>query len=383
MVEVQFMTLDEITEFRERAARGAGYVYYRDETDYKFGSDEPIIPKHTRIDLTPAIIRMAQNTFINYGSLNYSTNDINDGKKIILQQDMTEIERFDRIYRQENWASEILNIALAKAQAGEMSPEGDIALQQLAFTEGRSLLDTHGREIEKRINFKIIHDNLQHHYLNRYMADFKEDSKSEIWDMQKADAYRALKSNFKPLLMWKPYGRANYRTYLTRAVLYAIRSQIELDAKLDSPSATARRKWGYKGIAYSDIKGRDYKGVLMSLDGSLDWRYRDTWQKAEALKEYIVEKKLNDINPEVVSNILGGYVNQKDLKRILRAWSVWIYPPGAKYLFQLPPPKMGKHGIPKEEIKMQIEDRDEGPATRTKYLIPYEKANDFIYKYCT
>ena len=77
------------------------------------------------------------------------------------------------------------------------------------------------------------------------------------------------------------------------------------------------------------------------------------------------------------------YVERKDLKRILRALSVWIYPPGAKYLFQLPPPKMGKHGIPKEEIKMQIEDRDEGPATRTKYLIPYEKANDFIYKYCT
>ncbi|TFB08532.1 hypothetical protein E3V36_07680, partial [Candidatus Marinimicrobia bacterium MT.SAG.2] len=77
MVEVQFMTLDEITEFRERAARGAGYVYYRDETDYKFGSDEPIIPKYTRIDLTPAIIRMAQNDFINYGSLKYSADDIN------------------------------------------------------------------------------------------------------------------------------------------------------------------------------------------------------------------------------------------------------------------------------------------------------------------
>ena len=204
MVEVQFMTLDEITEFREGAARGAGYVYCRDETDYKFGSDEPVIPKHTRIDLTPAIIRMAQNTFINYGSLNYSTNDINDGKKIILQQDMTEIERFDRIYRQENWASEILNIDFAKALSGEMSPEGDMALQQLAFTEERGLLDTHGREIAKRIDFKIIHEKLQHHYLNRYMADYKEDSKSEIWDMQKADAYRALKSDFKPLLKWNP-----------------------------------------------------------------------------------------------------------------------------------------------------------------------------------
>ena len=66
MVKIEFLGEKDIEQFYERRAREGG-IYYRDETDYKFGSDEPIIPKYTKIDLTPAIIRMAQNTFINFG----------------------------------------------------------------------------------------------------------------------------------------------------------------------------------------------------------------------------------------------------------------------------------------------------------------------------
>ena len=257
-------TAEDIERFHERISR-EGFIYYRDETDYKFGSDEPVIPKHTIIDVTIEKINKAREALVIFG-LAPDQNGIDqalESRRYLFQIDYTEEETDKRLIDNKISPRAIIEQGKLEAEAGDNTLPGGLALQTLALQKGRGVLTMNGTEVEAHVNYHYlykrflipsINGEMSHLFNQRYVVleknypkqryeniEMKFNSRGkleyyniEIMDMLRADVYRFLMSRFKPILTWgKKPGKLS--TFLNDALYYGIKQMYFDDTSITLP----------------------------------------------------------------------------------------------------------------------------------------------------
>ena len=397
MVKIEFLGIDDIERFYERRARRE-FTKYFDETDYSDWKNSK--PKYRRVDVSLENIRSAENTLLFHGYfdpvfpvLNYTTEDINNGSKIILQKGISSEERRELIEEEDEWANNIIKIALLEAQAGELSRAGDLALQHLAVIKGPDVLIENGEDIERRIDFVEVCEDLGHVLTERYAIfdDCKQNEddwwtskkpqpdvvyewsrreekvipiNKEIWDIAHAEVFRLLNRDFfrsnkkgitrNPLFRWDQYrGKKNtYRRYLTRAVYFGILDMLEREAYYKNPSQSLmkERTDRRKGISQADAHG-----LAMAINPLLEWNNLKSLQMLEDFSHYLlkedirkvnpygiwrknkfpIEKKLHEIKPNKAAQILNSSMPVRWIRRMIKDWSEWVYKRDAMFVDQV------------------------------------------------